>query len=437
MVDIRETLALSFDSVRAHKVRSGLTVLGVVFGVAAVIAMLSIGEGARQETLEQISVMGLHNLIIRQSDDKDAAQASSTDQVKVTNSTGLTTKDAEAIQAVCPFVELVEANAEHKKSAFYGGEHVDLSVMGVTAAYSELYNIQMREGRFVTQQDVEAITNYCVLGSAAKQRLFRFKPALGEHVKLGEEWFTVIGTVEEKAQVAGFTGPNGKDPNMEIFVPVTTSELKFGIDKDRSIGDMGRRGGMQVSMRNSKKASPQIDQITVRLKDDVSSGDAASVISRILLRRHNKSQDFTITVPEELLRQRQATQDIFNIVMIAIASISLLVGGIGIMNIMMASVLERTREIGIRRALGATQRAVISQFLMEAIILSMSGGLFGLLIGYVMTKSISAYAEWRTVLSFSAMILAFSVSVATGIIFGYYPARQAARKDPIDALRYE
>ena len=436
MLDLRETLSLSFDSVQSHKIRSGLTILGVVFGVGAVIAMLSIGEGARQETLEQISVMGLHNLIIR-AVEEDPNATNSTEPVKVTNSRGLTTKDADAIKEECGFVDMVEANAEHKKTAFYGGEHVDLSVMGVTPNYQDLYNIDLQEGRFVSQADFDDIANYCVLGSAAKMKLFHFKSALGEHVKLGEEWFTVIGTAAEKAQVAGFTGPNGHDPNLEIFVPVSTTELKFGIDKDRNRGDRFNVNGMQFSSRNAKKAAPQIDQITVRLRDEVNSGDAATVINRILFRRHNKSEDFTITVPEELLKQRQATQDIFNIVMIAIASISLLVGGIGIMNIMLASVLERTREIGIRRALGATQRVVVTQFLMEAIILSMSGGVLGVIVGFIMTKTISAYADWRTSLSLTAMLIAFGVSVATGIVFGYYPARQAARKDPIDALRYE
>jgi putative ABC transport system permease protein len=218
-------------------------------------------------------------------------------------------------------------------------------------------------------------------------------------------------------------------------VPVTTSQVKFGIEKDLVKTSVSSGNGTYSA--NQSKVQPEIDEITIKLRPDADAGEAASIINRILTRRHNKAEDFSVTVPEALLRQSQATERIFNVVMLAIASISLIVGGIGIMNIMLASVLERTHEIGIRRALGATARTVTSQFLSEAIILSMSGGLMGLALGYAMTRTISTYAEWRTVVTPLSMLLAFGVSVATGVVFGYYPARQAARKDPIEALRYE
>ncbi len=430
---------MSLQSVLAHKVRSMLTVLGVVFGVGAVVAMLSIGEGARQETMEQISVMGLHNIIVK-AVSEEAQKERGKDQSKVTNSLGLTTKDADAILSECTFAEAVEANAEHHKHAFHGGEHTDLMVLGVTPTYTVLYPTTLKEGRFISSADMQSMANYCVIGSTARRKLFQFGPALGEHLKLGDEWFTVIGVMEEKAHEAKYSSPGERDPNMDVYVPVTTSETKFGREKDKD--DNGGNvtifgGGGMYSFNGSNKASPPIDQITVKLKADADAGESAAIISRILTRRHNKVEDFAVTVPEELLRQSQATQRIFNIVMLAIASISLLVGGIGIMNIMLASVLERTREIGIRRALGATARVVTSQFLAEAVMLSMSGGIMGLILGYAMTRAISMYAEWRTVLTPISMIVAFGVSVATGIAFGYYPARQAARKDPIESLRYE
>jgi putative ABC transport system permease protein len=437
VLNLRETIHLSLESVAAHTVRSILTVLGVVFGVGAVVAMLSIGEGARQETLEQISVMGLHNIIIRPVSE-DAQKEKAKDASKVTNSIGLSMKDAQAILAICPFAEKVEANALHNKLAFHGGEHADVPVIGVSPAYQAIYNTKMREGRFISDRDLAENENYCVLGYSAKQKLFSFKSALGEHVKLGDQWFTVIGIVEEKPEVAKFSGAGERDINLDVYVPLTTVESKFGREKDAAEGDNSRVriNGMSFG-GTSKKPQPEIDEITVQLTEDADAAEAASVISRILARRHNKADDFTITVPEQLLKQRQATQRIFNVVMIAIASISLLVGGIGIMNIMLSSVLERTREIGVRRALGATQRVVVMQFLTESVILSMLGGLIGVAIGFGMTKLISTYAEWRTVITPISVIVAFGVSVATGIIFGYYPARQAARKDPIDALRYE
>ncbi len=226
-----------------------------------------------------------------------------------------------------------------------------------------------------------------------------------------------------------------RDQNLDVYLPVTTANTEFGIEKDLTTANITFNNGTFAV--NQNKFQPEIDEITVKLRPDADANDAAVIISRILDRRHHHAKDFSVMVPEALLRQSQATERIFNIVMLAIASISLIVGGIGIMNIMLASVLERTHEIGIRRAVGATSRAVASQFLSEAVILSMAGGLMGLALGYAMTRAIATYAEWRTIVTPLSMVLAFGVSVATGIIFGYYPARQAARKDPIEALRYE
>jgi putative ABC transport system permease protein len=425
---------MSLESVLAHKVRSVLTILGVIFGVGAVVAMLSISEGARLETMEQISVMGLHNIIIRASSEESKADQG-TDQKKVTNSMGLTTKDAEAIAAECDFAQDVEATAEHHKLAFYGGEDTSVTVIGVTPSFTNIYPTALASGRFITQRDISDMANDCVIGSRAKRKLFGFKPAIGEHVKLGDVWFTVIGVMSEKGAAAKFSGNATRDQNLDVYVPVTTAQLKFGLVKDRIKTNISSRWGNYTA--NASKMQPEIDEITVKLHPDADAEQSAEVISRILTRRHNKAHDFEVTVPEALLRQSQATERIFNIVMLAIASISLIVGGIGIMNIMLASVLERTHEIGVRRALGATAKIVTSQFLTEAVILSMSGGLIGLALGYGMTRAISTYADWRTAVTPISMVLAFSVSVATGVLFGYYPARQAARKDPIEALRYE
>lgn len=432
-LNLQEIVAQSFESVRAHAIRSMLTILGVVFGVAAVITMLSIGEGAKQETLEEIAVMGIHNVIIRAIQPNSQAEQHS-DGDQVTNSPGLNAKDADAIRAECPFAEKVEVSVEHRKTAFYKGEHVDVPVIGVTPIYADIFTTPLKEGRFITDPDVREIQNLCVIGSDVKQKLFAFSNAIGEHVKLGEDWFTVVGVAAPKNILAKFSGATSQELNLNVYSPLTTAISKFGREKDVKAGAQNYYFGQPPPQ---EQAPAEVDQITVKLNDNADAGVAGAVLNRILSRMHNHAVDYTITVPEELLQQSQETQRIFDIVMSAIASISLIVGGIGIMNIMLASVLERTHEIGVRRALGATQRTVTTQFLSEAIILSMSGGMLGLLLGYVMTGVISAYAGWRTIISPGSLIISFSVSVATGIIFGYYPARQAALKSPIEALRYE
>src|SRR5579872_1426620 len=284
---------MSIQSVLAHKVRSVLTVLGVIFGVGAVVAMLSIGEGARQETMEQISIMGLHNIIVRALP-QDVQAEQGKDQQKVTNSEGLTTKDADAIAAECPFAEAVEATSERHKLAFYGGEHADVTVIGVTPNYASIYPAPLADGRFITASDLSEIANNCVIGAAAKHKLFGFKQPLGEHIKLGDEWFTVIGVMMEKGQTAKLSGSAGndrlRDQNLDVYVPVTTSQMKFGIEKDAvKTGTNISFSGGGVFVADQNKAQPEIDEITVKLRPDADAGEAASIISRILSRRHNKA----------------------------------------------------------------------------------------------------------------------------------------------------
>jgi putative ABC transport system permease protein len=427
----REALSIAFQSLALHKARSFLTMLGIVFGVGAVIAMLSIGEGAKQESLEQIEVLGVRNVIIRSlvvpENDGDEENAS-------VRPLGISRKDAAAIRDVCSFAERITVNWEADIDArtYQGSERVML--VGTTPEHAAIFNVRMSEGSFLHRDHLQRTANVCVIGSDVKQELFGFENPIDKLVKLDDQWFTVIGVMEEKKKaLAGSV--ELPSMNGSVTIPLTTAMAKFpreqvgGVTRFRG----RRRGNSDVTFIDRST----IDQIAVQIRPETDIADAATVMTRLLRQRHNGQEDFTVTIPEQLIEQSQKTQSIFNIVMGAIAGISLLVGGIGIMNIMLASVLERTREIGVRRAIGATRAMIITQFLAEAAMLSIFGGMIGIVVGWTLTEVITAYAEWRTIISPWSILLAFSVAAATGILFGFYPAKRAAEKDVIESLRYE
>jgi len=408
-MNYQESILIGFQGIQTHKLRSILTALGIIFGVAAVISMLSIGEGAKQEALEQIQVMGMNNIIINDIPIEDEEQGKG----RTNLSRGLTLGDAYAIEKVNPLVELVAPQREISDQIRYKQEKVDATIIGTTPDYEELMSYYARNGAFFNYLDVREARRVCVLGADIKARLFFFEDPLGRNVKIGKQWYTVVGVMQKKPVASG-TG-QVTNLNQNVYVPITCAIKRF----------------------SHLPFESEIDQITVKVRDADRIQEAANIINQTMRRRHNEVSDFSITIPEALLKQKQKTQRIFNIVMGAIAGISLLVGGIGIMNIMLASVLERTREIGIRRAVGARQKDILGQFLVEAVVLSFVGGMLGIVFGFALTKMIALYAGWRTIVSVPAIFLAFSVSAAVGIIFGLYPARQAAMLDPIDSLRYE
>ncbi len=275
-----------------------------------------------------------------------------------------------------------------------------------------------------------------MIGHNVRERLFKFENPLMKKIKIGDLWFDVIGVIADKNVSSG--GMGMRNFNDDIYIPLSTMMYKI----TKSAASEGEVTGMVFFYGNEEEVAnvvdrSTVDQLTVKVQDSNVLKEAADLTRRVLDRRHYGVKDYEIVLPEQLLEQKQKTQRIFNIVMGAIAGISLLVGGIGIMNIMLANILERTKEIGIRRAVGATRRDVLSQFMFEAIIISIIGGIIGIIVGYIMTSLISRYAEWNTIISPTAVILAFIVSVATGLLFGIYPAKQAADKDPIESLRYE
>ena len=417
-MELRETIGLSVAGLAAHKLRTCLTMLGIIFGVAAVIAMLSIGEGARQEALGQIRQMGIDNIIVQHWSPESEDEAEEGEARGGQNlSRGLNRQDAAALDEICPLAEIVAPLREIKVKARAGSAPFQTMLVGATPGYIDVLDARLSRGVYLGEEDLKQARRVCVLGSDAKRALFFFEEALGRQVKLHDQWFTVVGVLEDKGAASGKIGGvlEVRNTDEDIYVPLTTLLKRFRWEADEA----------------------ELTQITVKVSGSEKLQEAANIIRSILRRRHRGVDDFKIAIPEELLRHSQSTQRIFNIVMGCIAGISLVVGGIGIMNIMLASVLERTREIGIRRALGARRRDVLAQFLVEAVAVSLIGGLLGVILGYSLTKVITLYAHWKTIIHFWTIALSFGVAAGVGITFGYYPARKAALLNPIDALRYE
>jgi putative ABC transport system permease protein len=411
--------------------------LGIIFGVAAVIAMLSIGEGARQESLEQIEVLGVRNIIIR-SMDVEADVGTESGEKKL-RPIGISIKDANAIRDICDFADNIAITWESTIEARTYSGSVKGTLVGTTPDYAPMFNLRLTEGTFFVDHHMRSYANVCVIGAEVKKKLFGFQNPLNQLIKLQDQWFLVIGVIQNPEINSTSEETEQALTTTKIFVPLTTAMAKY----PRQTGGSGSSfyaGRRRIRFGNNDEKyldRSTIDQIAVQVDKNTQITEAAQVISALLEKRHNDQHDFIITIPEQLIEQSQKTQRIFNIVMGAIAGISLLVGGIGIMNIMLASVLERTREIGIRRAIGATRTTVIVQFLAEATMLSVVGGLVGIGLGFGLTKVIAIYAGWRTIISAWAVLLAFGVAVATGIGFGFYPARRAALQDIIESLRYE
>jgi len=420
-----------------HKLRSVLTGLGIIFGVAAVIAMLSIGEGARQEALEQIKLMGVNNIIIRSKD----VTTQSIKGAKASFSTGLIKLDGDAIKEICPLVDYVVPQWEKTAPAQFRSERHDVKVVGTTPEFLNAFGYKVADGFFINTSHVRNEDNVCAIGSDVKSTFFHFENPLGKQIKIDNQWFTVIGIMQSQlAPEKKVGGLQVRNLNMDVYIPISTAQMKMDRMKPGGSSSFQFFGGGAVFFSSGDETPvPKnlLDQITVKVASEDKIEEATDIIQRVMERRHFGIQDYEIVVPEALMEQSQQTQRIFNVVMGAIAGISLLVGGIGIMNIMLASVLERTKEIGVRRAVGATRTDVLGQFLFEAIFLSVVGGVLGIVLGFSLTGAITLYAGWRTVVSIPSILLAFTVSALVGIGFGFYPARKAATQNPIESLRYE
>ncbi len=404
--------------------------LGIIFGVAAVIAMLSIGEGAKQDALEQIELLGRSNIIVEGVIPGDDGGS----DIIGGRSPGLKISDAENL-ALFPalFDGIVISQIIDGSSVYFSDREAGVKVVATSPSYLSTMKLNMREGQFIRPDDLNGTVQVCAIGTNVKRNLFAFDDPIGKQIRLQDIYLTVVGVVDEK--VLGSSSIDGMDVgnvNDNIYIPLTVAQKKIHRDHDYAAAKSGM--GDEAELQYNRD---EIDQIVLKVKEGQDINTVAALINRMLDRRHRGVPDYKVIVPEALLAQSQETQRIFNIVMGAIAGISLLVGGIGIMNIMLASVLERTREIGVRRAVGASQLDIMSQFLIEAVMICLIGCIIGVITGLGLAKGISTYADWRTIISYFSIFLAVGVSTLVGIVFGFFPARKAAALDVIEALRYE
>jgi putative ABC transport system permease protein len=403
------------ENLRLHKLRTLLTMLGMIFGVAAVVSMLSIGAGAQQQMMAFIEQLGVRNLIVEA---KEAATYEDLQKVRKI-SPGLTFRDWRVIKANTNGLVETSPRKRFTPTKMLPKPQRDMPmVYGVEPTYLRIAALQVVAGRWFDAQENDHAAPVCVLGDGARAGLYGNQEALGQYVKVDEQWFHVIGVVAPQLTMQGSTSAlPTQDLNNLLYVPLYTA--------------LNRMEDTRSDLKD------EIDGIYLQTLPSADILSTAEVVRGILNSTHGGAKDFSVLAPAELLAEQKRTQRIFEVVMVAIASISLLVGGIGIMNIMLAGILERTREIGVRRAVGARRVDIVRQFLIEATLISIVGGLIGIVFGFGMSRIIALLAGWSTIVTLSSILLAFLVSVSVGLIFGTYPAVKAARLDPAEAIRYE
>ena len=412
-MDYKENIRLAIRGLIDHKFRSFLTMLGIIFGVASVITMLSIGEGAKREAIAKYQDLGVNNIIVREKKFTDQEL----EEVRAKFSQGLAIQDANVIKEIVPGVLRTAPQAEINTDVKYADKSAKSNVIGITPDFVKMLNYSAEKGDFITEAQYKDNLKVCVLGAGVAATLFRNENPIGKMVKIEDQWLEVVGVLKSKAIFTETVGElAARDLNTDIYVPLTTFLKRF---------------------TRENVMSSEIQQITIQVENSDRLQETSTLIERFLSRHHFNNSDYNIVIPFELLRQEEKERQIYNFLLGAIAAISLLVGGIGIMNIMLATVMERTREIGIRRSIGARKADIMSQFVSEAVALSITGGIIGVVLGISLSLSVTLFTDVKTYIQPYSIFLAFGFSVLVGISFGYLPAKNAANLKPVDSLRYE
>ncbi|MFZ4520988.1 MAG: ABC transporter permease [Bacteroidales bacterium] len=449
---------IALEAVFLNKFRSILTALGIIFGVAAVITMMAIGNGAKKVILDQMKLVGVNNILIApkpekqngassKSGDENAQSTQQSDNSeKGKYSPGLNLADAIAIKTIIPTVSKVSPEVIYETDIVKDGVKIFAKAAGVTPDFFHVFALELQEGQMFNEEQLKDGKSVCIIGPIIKSKFFPTENAVGKDIKCGQIWLKIIGVLKKREiSQASIDKLGVSDYNNTIYTPIQTILRRY---KDRSVITAASLHGSQSQIDENSfmvtessgqdgNSGNQIDKIVVQVKESSQITPTVEILKKMMLRRHAGMDDVDIIVPELLLKQEQRAKDVFNIVLGAIASISLLVGGIGIMNIMLASVMERIKEIGIRQAIGATKRDIVLQFLMEATLLSLTGGLIGIILGLVLSRIISSVTDIVTIVSPLSVLVSFGVSASVGIIFGYMPSQRAARQDPVESLRHE
>jgi putative ABC transport system permease protein len=408
-----ENIRLAISALFEHKIRSFLTMLGIIFGVASVIAMLSIGEGAKREAIAKYQELGVNNIIIREK----KLSESELEEVRAKFSQGLSLKDANAVVEIVPSIVKIASQAEISTEVRYTDKSVKSTVIGVTPNFLGMMNYRIRQGDMITDHHHDRKLKVCVLGAGVAGSLFGYEDPVGSMVKVEDQWLEVIGVLESKTLFTETVGElAARDLNTDVYVPLSTFLNRF-------------------SRENA--LTGEIQQITAQVDHSGRIVEASRLIDEILKRHHFNNSDYNIVIPYELLKQEEKERQIYNFLLGAIAAISLIVGGIGIMNIMLATVMERTREIGTRRAIGARKSDIMGQFVSEAVAISIVGGIIGVVFGVALSLTVSLFTDITTYIRLYSVLIAFTFSVIVGISFGYLPAKNAANLNPVDSMRYE
>ncbi|MCU0457029.1 MAG: ABC transporter permease [Bacteroidales bacterium] len=408
-----ESIRIALNGLRDHKFRSFLTMLGIIFGTASVITMISIGEGAKKQAMAKYQDLGVNNIIIRDKDLTDTELES----VRIKFSQGLSLEDTRAVSEIIPGVTGTAPQAEAKLDAMYEDRTSKANVIGITPGIGSILNFRTERGSFISEDHYTRQLKVCVLGANIARELFSYEDPVGRSIKLGDQWFEVAGVLKTKALFTETVGElAARDLNNDVYIPLSTFSKR--IPKVNALAS-------------------ELKQVTFRLESSETLLQSAEIMKSIMKRRHFNNDDFSIIIPYELMEQEKRESRIYNLLLASIAAISLLVGGIGIMNIMLASVLERTQEIGIRRAIGGKRSDIMGQFVTEAMSMSITGGLIGVLLGIILSLGVGLLTEVKTSLTLYSIFIAFGFSVLVGITFGYLPAKRAADLKPIESIRHE